>query len=430
MSPYKKDKRSILQKIKIIFLASILLSTDSIIRLTSSFVPTIHSYTKKWSHHPFINTLTYNKHCSKLFTASIDRINGAQETQIPTVSITCSNNNTDTNLMHTSAVLNISYDGRNYYGWSSSNDDTISNPKKKKSQELRQRRSKRRRGKYYGPLSNTIKSIEGTLQNALGKLYGNVSPQSIKITGCSRTDKGVHAKSYICSFECTTIAQLPFEGDICKLVYVLNRMLPDDIRVNAASYLPYKDFHPTVDALVKTYQYTFSVGSVHDPLTSRYTWNVPSSNFHIDKVIECSYILQGTHNFTAFQGAFRGSDRIKKHSVNTYCNITNIEIASLPDNHIVNNVTSKSFRTYNSIQTYKVTITGTRFLYKMMRFIVGALVSVGKGTIEIEDVEYVLCHGIRNENMLKYVTCAPSHGLTSVHEQYDTFGDESFDWCR
>ena len=52
----------------------------------------------------------------------------------------------------------------------------------------------------------------------------------------------------------------------------------------------------------------------------------------------------------------------------------------------------------------------------MMHFIVGALVSVEKGTIEIEDMEYAL-----------YVTCAPSHGLSLVHVQNDAFGNESFD---
>ena len=344
-------------------------------------------------------------------------------------------NDTSANLKHYSAVLNISYDGRNYHGWSSSNDDNSD-------KSLRQRRSKRRRGKYYGP-SNTVKSIQGTLQKALSKLYGNVPLDGIIIEGCSRTDKGVHAKSYICTFECVINNQtktiLPFDGDVSKLAYVLNRMIPDDIRILGASYLPYVNFHPTVDAILKTYEYTLSIGTVHDPLTSRYTWDLSSSSyFNISKVAEASKILQGIHNFTAFQGAFRGSDRSKRYTVNPICNITQITIHTIDDDHSIKNIkTVPSFHSYHSIQTYKITITGTRFLYKMVRFIIGNLVSIGKGTISIDDVEYALNTGTRNDNILKYVECAPSHGLSLLDVQYYdhndcnncTSNDDLFTWC-
>ena len=70
--------------------------------------------------------------------------------------------------------------------------------------------------------------------------------------------------------------------------------------------------------------------------------------------MECSYVLQGTRNFTVFQGTFRGNNRINKHFVNPICNVTNIEITFLPDKHIVNGVITKPFPMHNFVRTYEV----------------------------------------------------------------------------
>jgi tRNA U38,U39,U40 pseudouridine synthase TruA len=72
---------------------------------------------------------------------------------------------------------------------------------------------------------------------------------------------------------------LPFDSDLTKLTFTLNKMLPPDVRVIGASPTPVltgfsqnRPFHPSLDAMKKTYQYTFSVGELHDPIRRRYVY--------------------------------------------------------------------------------------------------------------------------------------------------------------
>ena len=102
---------------------------------------------------------------------------------------------------------------------------------------------------------------------SLAKIYGNISPENIMIDSCSRTDAGVHASCSVVHFYCLSnrqndstdfmatnktwsqlrpssptdpnFAPLPFDSNLSKLVYVLNRMLPPDVRVIASSPAPH-----------------------------------------------------------------------------------------------------------------------------------------------------------------------------------------------
>ena len=147
----------------------------------------------------------------------------------------------------------------------------------------------------------------------LAKVYGDIDPKQFTIECCSRTDAGVHATSLVAQFYCSPKASadidgngtqvmpmrpnshddasnfipLPFDSKLPKFVFVLNRMLPPDIRVVAASLLPHVPsptpsrgpvmslndgpavFHPTLHTMSKTYRYQFVIGPVHDPLQTR-----------------------------------------------------------------------------------------------------------------------------------------------------------------
>jgi tRNA U38,U39,U40 pseudouridine synthase TruA len=81
------------------------------------------------------------------------------------------------------------------------------------------------------------------------------------------------------------------------------------------------------------------------------------------------------------------------------------------------------------IRTYKVSVTGDRFLYKMMRFLVGALVALGTGKLELDDLERAIETGNWNlpghADRRKEFQCAPAHGLVLRHVNY---GDIPIDW--
>lgn len=334
-------------------------------------------------------------------------------------------------------ILNISYDGTHFHGWSAANDDptkskepiTFSNEQ----QSSKIKRSRRnRRGLRL--IKNQVRSVEGVIQSQLAKLYGNVPISNIHLTGCSRTDKGVHSRSLIASFYCQdpslnntsilpsleNVQPLPCNQDLGKIMFCLNRMLPPDVRVQGIQ--PYYDanFHPTADALEKTYQYTFSIGTLHDPMRHRHVWhldgvgnsNRPWNELEAQRV--CA-IFKGIHDFSGFQGAPRGSDRQNTKIRNPICHMTKIELQKEfgMDDFVI------PIGGEHRCHTYTIEITGNRFLYKMVRFMVGSIMAVGMEKIKIQDIERALATGIWEEEARKYVQCAPPHGLMLKHVKYE-----------
>lgn len=297
--------------------------------------------------------------------------------------------------------------------------------------------------------SGYVRSVQGIFQKLLAKLYGSVDPSRVVVEGCSRTDKGVHAQFMTAQVYClsttasnnnTTVdpnntitgKRLPhpsssldnsssFEPipmDLHKLMYVLNRMLPHDCKVLSVAPVPIMPdgtvFHPSLNTVNKTYQYTFSVGQLHDPTKWRTTWHLEyESHFDIEKVSRVGQeLLLGTHDFEAFRGAPRGSsDKQRQEMESTICTLSKVKVDKSIDTSTFPGV---------SLSTYTVTVTGDRFLYKMMRFLVGALVGVGTDKLMYEQVERALQSGSWKEGgHVQQFTCAPPHGLVLKNVEYD-----------
>mmetsp|Transcript_33382 Transcript_33382/g.48677 ORF Transcript_33382/g.48677 Transcript_33382/m.48677 type:complete len:460 (-) Transcript_33382:52-1431(-) len=401
----------------------------------------------------------------------------------------------------TNAVLKITYDGSHFHGWSAANDnlpppDDDSEEDVKKGPNgaaflpplnINQRSGgrRRKRGKRIPGITN-IRSVEGVMKKCLAKIYGNVDPARVQVDGCSRTDKGVHAKSMIAQMYClndeavllteegksslssipgkrlphptsstdkSLFMPLPFESNLGKMMYVLNRMLPPDVRVSAVSETPAKNdsnesgcsasvpFHPSLDTVGKTYLYTFSIGDMHDPMRWRHVWHVDGfgRDFDLDLSRKAANALVGEHDFVAFRGAFRGSERGRVQD--TVCTLSDLRITEERTSNLIDAVdiplTEFSVggeyggSTINPLTTYTVSMTGDRFLYKMGRFLVGTIVAVGHGKISVDDVKYALDHGIWESEKeggkgKKQHICAPAHGLVLNDVQYD---DEiNFHW--
>ena len=71
-------------------------------------------------------------------------------------------------------------------------------------------------------------TVEQTLEEAAAKIVGH----PVKMTGCGRTDAGVHARVYVANFR--TDARIPTD----RIPYALNTHLPDDIAVTGAMEVP------------------------------------------------------------------------------------------------------------------------------------------------------------------------------------------------
>ena len=186
-------------------------------------------------------------------------------------------------------------------------------------------------------------SIQDTLQQALTKLLN----EPISCEAASRTDRGVHAAGQIVQF--STTKDIPEKN----LQSALNGLLPKTIRIVAAIAVS-PSFHPTLDAKNKTYHYFICYGPIQDPFERTTSWHYPHP-LDLEAMRQAATEWIGTHDFSRF------STEIKKNPI---CTLTQITIAPLPN------------------QRLQLSITGDRFLYKMMRRLSGTLAQIGAGKIQ------------------------------------------------
>ncbi len=217
-------------------------------------------------------------------------------------------------------------------------------------------------------------SIEQTLQEPLEKIVQH----PVTLQAASRTDRGVHAQGQVINFF-TTYSQSPQQ-----LAYNLNSLLPKTIVITHAEEKP-ADFHPTVDVVGKEYLYQLSTDDVQLPQERLYAWHTPQLDFSLME--RATTPLIGKHDFAAF---------------------TNQNASSPAD----------TIRTLYWIRFEQnaISIAADHFLYKMVRNIVGTLVDVGCGKLEVEQIPQILAERSRKQAGV----CAPAHGLTLKKVFYDT----------
>jgi len=412
----------------------------------------------------------------------------------------------------TSALLRISYDGSRFTGWSSANNNNNNNNKSHYhlTYSRRNRRKRGLVGKRLP--KGFVRSVEGVLQANLAKIYGNIDPNRIVVEGCSRTDRGVHATSMMAQIYClqegilladkkehddddedddpihrysipgkrkphpvsaydtSYFEPIPMNGNLSRLAFALNRMRPPDLQITGIAPVPSMPFsttttttlatdqpifHPSLTCRFKTYEYKLSAGPIHDPTMENVCWHVhtPSVSSYndgkaksdrpfldMDAMQSACTMLRGTHDFVAFQGAPRGlqDKRKRQDSYSTVCTLENVRIVG----------GDKQQNIPPGLQTFRIIVTGDRFLYKMVRFLVGSIVAVGQGKVTLQELEDALMHGSwemgrqrqqkeaiednnnnnNNNNVSKRVQfqCAPAHGLVLRHVDYGE--DISIDW--
>ena len=200
-------------------------------------------------------------------------------------------------------------------------------------------------------------TVQETLQNALERVTG----QRPDVSGCSRTDSGVHAKRFYCTVQCPD----KFTGD--QLRKALNAVLPDDIAVLAYREVS-DEFHPRYSATGKRYVYYIWNGAVRSPFWKDHSLYMRTP-LDEKKLNDTASLFIGTHDFSAFCSA--GS------SVEDKCRtITRSEITREGD-----------------MILYTVEADG--FLYNMVRILVGTLLDVHAGRLTDEDVRRALETGER-----------------------------------
>ncbi len=219
-------------------------------------------------------------------------------------------------------------------------------------------------------------TVQEVLENTVSKIFSG----KIAITGCSRTDSGVHAKMYVCNFFAET--SIP----VNKIPFVLNVSLPEDIRVIKCEEV-LDSFNARFDTIEKTYEYKIINAPHNNPLLSRYAWHYPNK-LDIEKMKEAANIIKGKHDFKSFMAS---GSKVKSTVRNLKC----LDVEKNGD-----------------IITIRATADG--FLYNMVRILVGTLVYVGNGKIGVDEVFDVL-KGLDRTQAGKTV---PGKGLCITEVKY------------
>lgn len=220
-------------------------------------------------------------------------------------------------------------------------------------------------------------TIEGELNKHLSELF----KEEITVIGASRTDTGVHALCNIAVFD--TNARIPAE----RVAYALNQRLPEDIRIRRSEEVA-ADFHPRKRATRKTYEYKILNEEFANPverLYAHFTY-VPLDE---KKMQEAAEYLVGEHDFVSFCAA--GSTA--QTTVRTIYDIS---------------VERKGTMIF-------IKVTGSGFLYNMVRIIAGTLMEVGKGRFDAEKVKEIL----EAKDRTKAGPTAPAKGLTLYEYQFE-----------
>lgn len=212
-------------------------------------------------------------------------------------------------------------------------------------------------------------SIQEIIENALAQLYRT----KISIIGAGRTDAGVHARGQVANFK---ISDSPIP--IHKIPVALNSQINDDIRILSASFVS-DDFNARYSAVAREYIYILSTKySVFD---RNYTGFTPYE-LDIDKLFEIADLFLGEHDFTAFS----------KHNPDTKSYVCNVQES-----------------TWQKIDDYKFIykIKANRFVYGMVRSIVGTMIDYARGFKSYDFIK----NSLENKSREKISALAPASGL-------------------
>lgn len=220
-----------------------------------------------------------------------------------------------------------------------------------------------------------------TVQEVINQKLSELLKEPIETIGASRTDAGVHALGNVAVFD--TSARMPGE----KISYALNQRLPEDIRIQMSKEVK-PDFHPRYRNSRKTYEYRILNKKFPVP-TKRLYSHFTYLPLDVEKMRKAGEYLLGEHDFKSFCGA--GAQ--VKTTVRT---IYDFQIKKEDDEICMR-------------------ITGSGFLYNMVRILAGTLIEVGSGARKPEDMLEI----IEAKDRKKAGATAPARGLTLIKIQYE-----------
>ncbi|MBP6184880.1 MAG: tRNA pseudouridine(38-40) synthase TruA [Saprospiraceae bacterium] len=240
--------------------------------------------------------------------------------------------------------IELSYDGTGYGGWQSQ------------------------------PNTN---SVQQTLSDVLQVLLRH----PVVITGCGRTDAGVHAEGYFAHFDTDRI--LPKD-----LRFRLNRLLPPDIAVHRIHSV-HQEAHARFDAIQRRYRYRITLQK--DPFLTHRAWSYPFPETpDIEVLNQAAQILLNYTEFAPF--CKTNSD-------------AQTRICDVRESFWIPSADGRQLIYY---------ITSDRFLRGMIRLVVGMCLRVAAGKTSLDEVRSAM----DQQSLLHGSWLVPPDGLTLLDVRY------------
>lgn len=233
-------------------------------------------------------------------------------------------------------LITIQYDGSAYHGWQ---------------------------------VQNNALTVQEVFQDAVEKVFGS----RLDVVGCSRTDAGVHANSYVLTLE--TDMNIDSEG----VIMALNSKLPEDIAVINCAETD-ADFHPRYSCKSKEYVYKLYNGKRRNPFLSKYAlyYRYPIDAEYLNREAQA---FAGTHDFKGFCSAHSDVEDTVR--------------------------TVKAFSVWRDGDMVYFRVEADGFLYNMVRIMVGTLLFIAQGKIK----EGELADIIASKDRQRAGRTAPPQGL-------------------
>jgi len=189
-----------------------------------------------------------------------------------------------------------------------------------------------------------------TVQQVITNSIEQILQEKFNLIGAGRTDTGVHALGQVANFK------VDKEIDLYKFKYSLNSVLPKDIAISKIEIVE-ENFHARFSAKKRSYIYLIS--NQKTPFYEKYSYTL-FSKLDQDKLNELSSVIIGSHDFTSFS-------KINPEVQNKMCEVYEVRWR----------------RQKNFFIFY---IEANRFLYGMVRAIVGSML---KAYADEQSIDYI-----------------------------------------
>ncbi len=265
-----------------------------------------------------------------------------------------------------------------------------------------------------------LRTVQGVVEQAVR----GVVRERVEVMGASRTDSGVHARGQVAAFTCSprdlVEAMLgeggeslpdvpaikgmgwPLERGVDKLVLALNSRLPADILVLRAEAVG-PAFDPIGDVTSKGYSYTFHVGrerALWDRHLVHHVWS--DRGLDVEAMNEAAAMLVGEHDFAAFAAA--GHGRLSTVRTVHACRVVRVAGDVLGGEGA------------RDMKRVRIEISGSGFLWNMVRIIAGTLMLIGLGQRAPSSVREAILSGDRRK-------AGPTLGPEGLCLEWIRYGD-------